>query len=128
MEKHLRYKYRIYPNKAQEQLLKQACGTTRYIWNHYLNENILHHQKTGKFIFYNDMCAMLTQLKKTFPWMKNTNAQVLQQKLKDLDTALKNCFKHKRGFPKFKKKSNFSDAIRYMQGLKFEKTKYTYQR
>ena len=42
---------------------------------------------------------------------------------KDLDTALKNCFKHKRGFPKYKKKSNFSVSFRYAQGIKLDNNK-----
>ena len=122
-EQYLRYQYRIYPTKQQEQKLKQFCGTTRYVWNHFLGHNIAHHKEHGKFIFYHDMAGLLTKLKKQLPWLKNTHSQVLQQKLKDLDTALNNCIKHKRGFPKFKCKSNFSDSFRYQQGIKHEKNK-----
>ncbi len=27
----LRYKYRLYPNKHQEQKMKQSCGNTRWL-------------------------------------------------------------------------------------------------
>ena len=33
------YKYRIYPTKAQEQLLAQHFGATRWIYNYALNKN-----------------------------------------------------------------------------------------
>ena len=33
------YKYRMYPNKEQEQILCRFFGAKRWIFNHYLNEN-----------------------------------------------------------------------------------------
>lgn len=114
----LRYKYRLYPNKTQEAQLRQFGGATRYLWNQFLSKQKAIYEETKKFVFFSQMCAELTKTKQQTTWLKDIHSQVLQQKLKDLDTALKNCFKYKRGFPKYKKKSNFSDSFRYTQGIK----------
>ena len=39
------YKYRIYPTKAQEQLLAQHFGATRWIYNYALNKKTVVYQK-----------------------------------------------------------------------------------
>jgi putative transposase len=119
----LRYKYRLYPNKTQEAQLRQFGGATRYLWNQFLSKQKSTYEEQKKFIFFAEMCSQLVKEKKTTTWLKKIHSQVLQQKLKDLDTALKNCFKYKRGFPKFKKKSNVSDSFRYTQGIKLDQNK-----
>lgn len=119
----LRYKYRLYPNKTQEAQLRQFGGATRYLWNQFLSKQKDQYEEQKKFIFFSEMCSQLVKEKKTTTWLKDIHSQVLQQKLKDLDTALKNCFKYKRGFPKFKKKSNYSDSFRYTQGIKIDQNK-----
>ena len=122
---YLRYKYRLYPDECQEQSFRQSAGTSRWLWNHFLNKQQKQYKKDKTFIFYHDMAMSLPYMKKdsNTTWLKETHSQVLQQKLKDLDKALKNCFKYKNGFPKFKKKSNFSDSFRYAQGIKLEGNK-----
>ena len=39
------YKYRLYPNKEQEQLILQHIGSCRYIYNYGLNKKISAYQK-----------------------------------------------------------------------------------
>ena len=34
------FKYRIYPNKKQKQILAETFGCVRFIYNHYLNKRI----------------------------------------------------------------------------------------
>ena len=119
----LRYKYRLYPNREQETKLRQFGGSCRYLWNQFIEQQKQEHKHTGKFIFYNEMARQLVCKKKDTSWLQETHSQILQQKLKDLDQALKNFFKHGRGFPKFKEKRNFSDSFRYAQGLKYDGNK-----
>jgi putative transposase len=66
---------------------------------------------------------MLTELKKNSEhiWLKDADAQVLQQSLKNLDKAYKNFF-NGRGFPKFKKKTA-KQSIRYPQRFKLVENK-----
>lgn len=51
--------------------------------------------------------ACLPELKAARPWYKRVNADVLQMLLRQLDTAFANFFKHNRGYPRFKRHSNF---------------------
>ena len=34
------YKFRIYPNKAQEELIQRTFGCVRFVYNHYLAQRI----------------------------------------------------------------------------------------
>jgi putative transposase len=120
----LRYNYRLYPTKSQELKFIQAAGNTRFIWNHFLQENKITYEYQKKFNFYNEMSASLTQLKKKLPWLKLSYSQIYQAKLKDLDKALcqfvkknKNNKSKKKtnGFPNFKSKWDNADSFRYIQ-------------
>lgn len=64
-------------------------------------------------------CADLVNLKVERPWYGSIYSIVLQQMLKQLDTAYKNFFKQGRGYPKFKRKAEFK-SFTYTQNLKFE--------
>lgn len=68
-----------------------------------------YYAETDKGLSYSDNSTALTQLKKQpeFEWLNNVNSQSLQQALRNLDTAYKNFFNKRAGFPKFKKKRNY---------------------
>jgi putative transposase len=119
----LRYKYRIYPNKLQEQQMISVGGTTRFIFNYFLKQNIDQYRTDKKFIWYNQMSKRLTQRKKQFLWLKNTYSQILQSSIKDLDQALKN-IKHGNKFPKFKSKYTTPISFRYQQHTSIIDNKY----
>ena len=90
-----------------------------------LSKNIEKYSEEKKFIFAYEMHSMLPTMKKSeeYHWLKECPSQVLQQKCQDLDTALKNKFKHKRGFPKFKSKNIDRSGIRFPQGIEFSENK-----
>lgn len=112
-----RYRYRIYPNKDQEQQLVSAGGAVRFLYNHFLKVNIDQYEINKTFVWYAGMCSQLTALKTDLAWLKATYSQSLQQSLKDLDTALKNIKKTGAGFPKFKSKLTTPVSVRYPQGV-----------
>lgn len=96
------YKYRIYPNKKQQELIRKTFGCTRYVYNHYLDK-----RKTDKTNYTYVKCAKdLTQLKKELEWLKEVDSVGLQTSLKDLDVAYKNFFSGRSGYPKFKSRKN----------------------
>ncbi len=101
------YKFRIYPNKTQENLLQKTFGCVRFIYNHFLDRRIKAYEQNKKTISYNECSKELTQLKKEKKWLKEPDKSSLQNALKHLDTAYKNFFnRQKVGFPKFKSKKN----------------------
>ena len=97
------FKVRIYPNQEQQALIDKTFGHTRYLYNFMLNLK----QKLYNFykinITYNNMCKILTELKKQKPWLYEADAVALQQCIKDLDNAYINFF-NGIGYPKFKTK------------------------
>ena len=100
-------KYRIKPNKAQEQLLQQTFGCVRLVYNHYLGDRKDAYDNNGTSLNYYDNANDLKRLKNELPFLKDVDSISLQQCLRHLDTAYKNFFRDKKvGFPKFKSKKN----------------------
>ena len=116
-----RYNYRIYPKNNQLQPLAKAMGCARVVWNDalwlYKKAEI---EKTDRP--KNISSVVITQAKKTEArkWLSEVSSVVLQQSLRDLQTAWNNYFDRKKGKrkgkevgkPKFKKKSS-RQAIRF---------------
>ena len=129
------YKYRIYPNKEQEQFLAHNFGCVRFVWNQMVSAfnswsqvgpNPIVNEKRLKD---NEECSFL----------KDAISYVLQQKRMDFDEMRKQFFNKKRavklGRPKFKKKGGrqslripaasmyLSDFLDIESGLKLPKLK-----
>ena len=45
---HKTYKYRMYPNKEQEQVLARYFGSVRFVYNHFLAERKKQYDENGK--------------------------------------------------------------------------------
>lgn len=105
---------KIYPNSLQEIALAKSFGCSRFVWNHYLDQTNTQYQETGKGLSYCEMAKDLTQLKKLsgYEWLQEPTAAVLQQSLKNLETAFKNFFAKRARFPKFKGKHH-KQSIRF---------------
>lgn len=100
------YRYRIYPNKKQQELIQKTFGCTRFVYNYYLNKR-KEMYKNDKTTFTYNMCSKdLTNLKKELEWLKEPDKDSLQKVLKDLDVAYQKFFKEHAGYPKFKSKKN----------------------
>lgn len=100
------YKYRIYPNKKQQELIQKTFGCVRFVYNYYINKRETTY-KNDKITFTYNMCSKdLTSLKKEFEWLKEPDKDALQKSLKDLDNAYQKFFKEQAGYPKFKSKKD----------------------
>ena len=102
------YKYRIYPNKKQKELLAKTFGCCRYVYNHYLAKRIEKYEEDKLTFNYYDCCKDLTQLKKEHDWLKEADSTALQSSLRDLDMAYQKFFKEHTGYPKFKSRKSHS--------------------
>ena len=111
---HKAYKYRIYPTKEQEITLINWLGQTRYVWNKFLEQNIARYKLEKKFIFKYDLNKQLPGMKKELDWL-NAPAHALQAVGLQFDLALKNCYKSKMGFPKYKCKNKSNTGIKISQ-------------
>lgn len=96
------YKYRIYPNKEQEEYFAKCFGCVRFIYNRMLSDKIEYYKETKQKL--NNTPA---QYKKEFPWLKEVDSLALANAQMNLQTAYNNFFKRPEvGFPKFKSKKN----------------------
>ena len=103
------YKFRIYPNTAQEQQILRTFGCCRYIWNYYLAKRKEVYEKDEKTFNYYDCARDMTHLKKSLEWLREADSTALQSSLRNLDTAFQNFFRRvkrgeKPGYPRFKSK------------------------
>ncbi|SHH89162.1 putative transposase [Caloranaerobacter azorensis DSM 13643] len=106
------FKFRLYPNKKQVELINKTFGCVRFIYNYYLDKRIKAYQEYGITLNYNKCSSDLTQLKKKKQWLKKVDKFALQNSLKDLDKAFQKFFKEDAGFPKFKTKKNGYQSYR----------------
>lgn len=97
------YKFRLYPNKEQQEYFAKCFGCTRFIYNQMLADRIEYYNKTGETLKNTP-----AQYKKEFVWLKEVDSLALANAQLNLDKAYKNFFRDKSvGFPKFKtKKTN----------------------
>ena len=102
------YKFRIYPNREQEELLSKHFGCSRFVYNYFLNERKEQYQKDNKSDNYYKQAKTLTELKKQddYNWLKEVNSQTIQFSLRSLDTAYVNFFRGTSQFPKFKSRKH----------------------
>ena len=124
------FRYRIFPNKKQEQQLNQMLGNARFVYNWALDRRITEYQSQKKNISAFTLMTELTQLKKNpeYEWLKLSVAQSLQQSIVNMDKAFTRFFKQKKGFPKFKSKHKGTHSVGFPQNTKvdFENNKVNY--
>lgn len=98
------FKYRIYPNKEQQELMSKIFGQVRFVYNLGLETKIQAYIGNKKNIDMFDLIKQIIELKKTeCEWLKESPSQTLQMSVRNLDNAYTNFFKG-AGFPKFKSK------------------------
>ena len=112
------YKYRIYPNKAQRELISKTFGCCRFVYNKYLAKRIELYEENKEAFSYVQCANDMKKLKSELEWLKEVDSTALQSSLKDLDMAYKNFFKSHNGFPKFKSKKahRYSYKTKYVNG------------
>jgi putative transposase len=104
------YKYRMYPNKEQQQFLERNFGAARFIWN----ALVANFNNYGTDSYIKNMTE--ADLKSDHPWLEEVISYALQQKRIDFFEFMKQHFNKKRkkklGRPKFKKKGVSIDSFR----------------
>lgn len=116
------YKFRIYPNKAQENLIQRTFGCCRFVYNHYLDKRIRMYEESKETLDYYACCKDMTRLKTEMDWLREVDSQALQRSLKDLDTAYQNFFRGVKsgksiGYPKFKSKHGRQKSYKSTQNI-----------
>jgi len=117
----LRYSFRLYPSAGQRSALARAFGCARVVFNDALRVREEARAAGLPFVTSAELSKRLTAAKRTpeRAWLGEVSAVVLQQSLRDLDTAYRNFFdglKGKRprmGAPRYKTKRDTRQSIRF---------------
>jgi putative transposase len=113
----LTFKFQLYPNKNQQEILWKHANKLNNLYNYFLNQRIENYKLNIK-ISRKDQQKELVSLKNNDSALQEIHSQVLQQIPLRLDKAYKNFFRKKIGFPKFRSCKNFF-SICYPQFKKF---------
>lgn len=114
------YKYRIYPSASQITLIEKHFGSTRFLYNYFLDYRQKEYAKGNKKVRYIVTQGELTKLKKLeeYQWLNECGSQSLQMALRDLDAAFTKFFKKQGGYPKFHSKKNTHQSFTAPQNIK----------
>lgn len=101
------YKYRIYPNKEQELLMKRTFGCVRFVYNQMLanRKETYEKYKHDKEMLKRQKYLTPAAYKKEYPWLKEVDSLALANAQMNLNSTYNNFFRDLSvGFPKFKSK------------------------
>lgn len=113
------YKFRLYPNREQENLILRTFGCCRFVFNRYLALRKDAYEQTGKTLNYYACAKDMTTLKQQEEtlWLKEVDATALQSSLRDLDDAYQHFFRRvkkgeKPGYPRFKSRHHHKQSYK----------------
>ncbi len=114
-------KVRLYPNKAQQQIISSQIGGARYVYNRALALRKFAYDKFGLKIAKFEIINHFTKLKKRekTSWLKDIDSQAIQQSIANMDKAYQHFFKG-GGYPKFKSRHHSRQSYQYPQRVKIE--------
>jgi len=114
-------KVKIYPRKWQKELIEKHFGCCRFTYNYGLERKIKTYTETKKSLSVYAIQKEIPKLREEKEWLKEVNAQSLQQSLVDLDSAFSHFFKKNNSFPKFKSRKNPKQSFRVPQSFEISK-------
>ena len=96
------YKFRLYPNDSQRELIHKTFGCYRFIYNHFLSE-----YKENGYQKAFDSIQKLKDLYLEYPWLTEVDSCSLRCAIFNLEDAYKNFFSKRSVLPTFKNKPIF---------------------
>jgi putative transposase len=129
----LRYSFRLYPNGPQRAALAEAFGCARVVFNDALRVRKDAYAGGRPYPKIGDLSKqVITQAKRTpeRSWLGDVSAVVLQQSLRDLDTAYRNFFASLKGTrrgpmirePRFKSRKDNRQSVRFTANARWSIT------
>ena len=80
-------RYRLIPTPAQQAVLRDHCGHTRYVWNLAVEQHSHWHPGRKSAPGYLEQCRQLTQARAENPWLAVGSQTVQQHALRDFTQA-----------------------------------------
>lgn len=107
------YKYRLYPNKQQEEQIQKTFGCARFVYNQCLAYKIDKYKNEKISLSKIDCNNWKNQyLKKEYEWLKEVDKFALDNAVVNMDSAYQRFFKEHIGYPKFKSKHNHKKSYK----------------
>jgi len=118
------YRFKMKPTPGTERVFVVMAGHARFVWNKALRLNLDRLARGIPILWCNDLCGLLHLWKQSeeYGFLAEANAQVLQQKCKDLCRAFSAAFdptQPGKRLPRFKK-HGVDDSFRFPQGVRIE--------
>jgi putative transposase len=121
------YRFALEPTPAQERALRSHAGAARFAWNWGLARCKERYEAEGRWYSAVDLHKLWNAEKKADPvlaWWSENSKCAYQEAFRDLDRALRDFIKSKKGlrkgrrlgFPRFKKRGKCRDAFRFGGG------------
>ncbi len=99
------YKYRIYPNKEQEELMQKTFGCCRFVYNQTLEYRKGVYEKENRNLGKFDCSNYVNQiLKYKYEWLREVDRWALVYSVFNMDDAYQKFFKGNTKYPRFKSK------------------------
>ena len=116
------YRFKLMPDKRQEETFRQWLGTTRYVYNLCLQYKKTLYADHGISISKNDVQKELAAIRNETPWMADVHSQVMQATTDRLFRSYDAFFRRVKkgeapGFPKFTNKGRHKSFL-FKQGVK----------
>ena len=93
------YKFRIYPNEKEQELINKTIGCSRFVYNYMLSLK----KENSKLSSY-DLIKEIPNLVKDNSFLKEVDSCALRCAIFDLENGFKKYYQRKGGYPKYKKK------------------------
>ncbi len=128
MKVHQAYRFALDPAPAQERMLRSHAGAARFAWNWGLARCRERYEAEGKWYSGTDLHRLWNEVKKAEPalgWWGENSKCAYQEAFRDLDRALRDFTKSRKGerkgkrlgFPGFKKRGKCRDSFRFGSGV-----------
>ena len=101
MEIYKTYKFRMYPSDSIKKKLDSFLGTTRFIYNYYLNA-----KEKNNNLKFSDMKKDLKRLQEENTWLKDIDGSILRTAIDNLERGYERYYNKLSKKPKFKKYSS----------------------
>jgi putative transposase len=121
---HKAYKFRLYPNKNQIELINKTIGCSRFVFNFFLgkqkerdaywyiveemkqNGQLTSNNWKGQYLNKYETIKSLPELKKHYPFLKEVDSIALQKSVENLSDSYVRYYKKQNQQPRFKSKKN----------------------
>lgn len=121
------YRFALDPSPAVQRMLRSHAGASRFAWNWGLARCIERYEAEGRWYSAAELHRLWNAEKKQDPalaWWRENSKCAYQEAFRDLDRALRDFVKSRKGqrkgrrlgFPRFKKRGKCRDSFRFGSG------------